>query len=152
MPRKSKRVLPGKRYPLNMRTTKELRDKIEKAATDSGRSLVQEVEFRLERSFQQQEIERGMKNTLDAWAEAYRHELKGEMQTMFEAFQRASGLIDGEIAAAAQRPKPKLSLLDLAQGAKEPSEQPKGGSEQPPDLRGTPDGTSEQLDRKEDAK
>jgi predicted HicB family RNase H-like nuclease len=58
MPPKSKRVLPGKRYPLNMRTTKELRDKIEEAATASGRSLVQEVEFRLEGSFWQQEIER----------------------------------------------------------------------------------------------
>src|SRR5436190_13781145 len=55
---KSKRVLPGKRYPLNMRTTKELRDKIEWAATVSGRSLVQEVESRLERSFQEEEIEK----------------------------------------------------------------------------------------------
>jgi predicted HicB family RNase H-like nuclease len=51
MPPKSKRVLPGKRYPLNMRTTKELRDKVDGAAMASGRSLVQEVEFRLERSF-----------------------------------------------------------------------------------------------------
>src|SRR5262249_14589966 len=58
MPPKSKRVLPGKRYPLNMRTTKELRDKIEEAAMVSGRSLVQEVEFRLERLFQQEEIEK----------------------------------------------------------------------------------------------
>lgn len=58
MPPKSKRVLPGKRYPLNMRTTKELRDKIEWAALASGRSLVQEVEVRLERLFQQEEIEK----------------------------------------------------------------------------------------------
>jgi uncharacterized protein (DUF1778 family) len=58
MPRKSKRVLPGKRYPLNMRTTKELRDKIEWAAVASGRSLVQEVEIRLERLFLQEEIEK----------------------------------------------------------------------------------------------
>jgi predicted HicB family RNase H-like nuclease len=58
MPPKSKRVLPGKRYPLNMRTTKELRDKIEWAATASGRSLVQEVEFRLEGLFQREEIEK----------------------------------------------------------------------------------------------
>jgi predicted HicB family RNase H-like nuclease len=41
-----------------MRTTKELRDKIEWAATVSGRSLVQEVESRLERSFQEEEIEK----------------------------------------------------------------------------------------------
>ena len=58
MPPKSKRVLPGKRYPLNMRTTKELRDKIEWAAMASGRSLVQEVEIRLEKLFQQEEIEK----------------------------------------------------------------------------------------------
>jgi hypothetical protein len=51
MPPKLKRVLPGKRYPLNMRTTKELRDKVDGAAMASGRSLVQEVEFRLQRSF-----------------------------------------------------------------------------------------------------
>jgi hypothetical protein len=50
MPRKSKAALPGKRHPLNMRTTKELREKIERAALASGRSLVQEVEFRLEQS------------------------------------------------------------------------------------------------------
>jgi hypothetical protein len=41
-----------------MRTTKELRDKIEWAATVSGRSLVQEVESRLERLFQEEEIEK----------------------------------------------------------------------------------------------
>jgi hypothetical protein len=41
-----------------MRTTKELRDKIEWAAMASGRSLVQEVEIRLEKLFQQEEIEK----------------------------------------------------------------------------------------------
>jgi Arc-like DNA binding domain len=110
MPPKSKRVLPGKRYPLNMRTTKELRDKIEEAAMASGRSLVQEVEFRLERSFRQQEIEREIKKTLDAQGRELRDELLGEMQKMLEAFQRARGLTDEEIAAAASRPK----LSDLA--------------------------------------
>jgi hypothetical protein len=40
-----------KRYPLNMRTTKSLRQKLEKAAAQSGRSLAQEVESRLEQSF-----------------------------------------------------------------------------------------------------
>jgi hypothetical protein len=51
MPPKAKRVAQGKRYPLNMRTTQELREKMEAAARMSGRSLVQEVEYRLERSF-----------------------------------------------------------------------------------------------------
>jgi hypothetical protein len=133
-----------------MRTTKELRDKIEEAAMASGRSLVQEVEFRLERSFRQQEIEREIKNALDAQKDSLRDELLGEMQKMLEAFQRARGLTDEEIAAAAQRPK--LSLLDLGQDTEEPSEQPKGESGQPRDLRGSPDDTSEQPDRKEDAK
>jgi uncharacterized protein (DUF1778 family) len=41
----------GKRYPLNMRTTKAVRDRLEAAARASGRSLTQEVEFRLEQSF-----------------------------------------------------------------------------------------------------
>jgi hypothetical protein len=127
-----------------------LRDKIEEAAMASGRSLVQEVEFRLERSFRQQEIEREIKNALDAQKDSLRDELLGEMQKMLEAFQRARGLTDEEIAAAAQRPK--LSLLDLGQDTEEPSEQPKGESGQPRDLRGSPDDTSEQPDRKEDAK
>jgi hypothetical protein len=35
-----------------MRTTRELREKLEKNAADSGRSLAQEVEHRLEQSFQ----------------------------------------------------------------------------------------------------
>ncbi len=41
----------GKRVPLNMRTTREIRGDLEKAAANSGRSLAQEVEHRLERSF-----------------------------------------------------------------------------------------------------
>ena len=45
-----------KRYPLNMRTTKSIRDRLESAANDSGRSLAQEVEYRLERSFETQEL------------------------------------------------------------------------------------------------
>ena len=41
----------GKRVPLNMRTTQEVRGRLEKSAADSGRSLVQEVEYRIERSY-----------------------------------------------------------------------------------------------------
>ncbi len=37
--------------PLNMRTTRKLRERLEKEAADSGRSLAQEVERRLEWSF-----------------------------------------------------------------------------------------------------
>ena len=41
----------GKRHPLNMRTTKELSDKLLDAAARSGRSLAGECEYRLEISF-----------------------------------------------------------------------------------------------------
>jgi hypothetical protein len=56
MPRKAVKTeargaAEGKRYPLNMRTTFELRSNLEAAAAASGRSLAQEAEFRLERSF-----------------------------------------------------------------------------------------------------
>ena len=45
----------GKRYPLNMRTTRKVRDMLEAAAGQSGRSLTQEVEFRLEQSLRDEE-------------------------------------------------------------------------------------------------
>ncbi|NNH32272.1 Arc family DNA-binding protein [Rhizobium sp. SEMIA 4085] len=45
-----------KRHPLNVRTTKEMRERIEAAAAASGRSMVQEVEFRLERSFDLEKV------------------------------------------------------------------------------------------------
>ena len=41
----------GKKSPLNMKTTAVLRAKLEAACGESGRSLVQEVEYRLEQSF-----------------------------------------------------------------------------------------------------
>jgi hypothetical protein len=44
------RYAEQKRYPLNMRTTKSVRERLERAAAKSGRSLAQEVERRLERS------------------------------------------------------------------------------------------------------
>lgn len=62
MPAKAK--LPpgeGKRVPLNMRTTREVRTKLELVAADSGRSLVQEVEHRLEQSFKEDESVGGMR-------------------------------------------------------------------------------------------
>lgn len=45
----------GKRFPLSLRTTKDVRDQLEAAAKRSGRSLAQEVEFRLERSFHEED-------------------------------------------------------------------------------------------------
>jgi hypothetical protein len=55
-PKSMKGETAGKRYPLNMRSTKELREQLERAAAQSGRSLVQEVEHRLERSFRDENV------------------------------------------------------------------------------------------------
>jgi hypothetical protein len=41
----------AKRFALNVRTTAAMRAQIEAAAAASGRSLAQEVEFRLQQSF-----------------------------------------------------------------------------------------------------
>jgi hypothetical protein len=59
-----KKPMEGKRYPLNMRTTKEMREKLERAARASGRSLVGEVEYRLERSFDRDEVVRLVADTV----------------------------------------------------------------------------------------
>jgi hypothetical protein len=40
-----------KRHPLGVRTTKALKEKLEAAAASTGRSVAQEVEYRLEESF-----------------------------------------------------------------------------------------------------
>ena len=53
MPRTTKPTGDGKRHPLNMRTTRETRERLEATAAANGRSLAQEVEARLERSFAQ---------------------------------------------------------------------------------------------------
>lgn len=47
----TKQRLKGKLYPLNMRTSYELRRQLEAAAAKSGRSLTREVEERLQQSF-----------------------------------------------------------------------------------------------------
>ena len=41
----------GKRYPLSLRTTREIRELLEQEAIMSGRSMAQEAEYRLQKSF-----------------------------------------------------------------------------------------------------
>jgi Arc-like DNA binding domain len=53
---KAKSAKGGKLHPLNMRTTQEVREWIERSAAASGRSLSAEVEARLERSFIEEQI------------------------------------------------------------------------------------------------
>lgn len=60
MPRKFKTAvdpsLGGKRFPMNTRTTAQTRRLIVRAARKSGRSLAQELEWRLEQSFLQERL------------------------------------------------------------------------------------------------
>lgn len=51
MPRTLAGQKSERRPPLSLRTTESLRQRLEENATRTGRSLAQEVEFRLERSF-----------------------------------------------------------------------------------------------------
>src|ERR1051326_2038547 len=67
MPRKATKTRKakgqtGKRFPLNIRTTFEIRESLERAAASSGRSLAQELEMRLERSFA---AEVGIQSTIE---------------------------------------------------------------------------------------
>jgi hypothetical protein len=52
---KARGAQEGKRYPLNMRTTFELRRQLEGAAARTGRSLAQEAEFRIEHTFRREQ-------------------------------------------------------------------------------------------------
>ena len=80
----------GKRYPLNMRTTVDIRRALESAANQSGRSLAQEAEFRLERSFAEESAYGGA-------------EMRGIALKMAAAFHTAG------MAAAASQGNPDLS-------------------------------------------
>lgn len=51
MPRTVSGERTKKRVPLSIRTTEEIRERLEAAALKSGRSITQEVEIRVEKSF-----------------------------------------------------------------------------------------------------
>jgi hypothetical protein len=80
---KKKDAETGKRYPLNMRTTFEMRQSLEAAAKRSGRSLAQEAEIRIEHSFANEA------RLLEALDLAYGRELSGLMFAMGEAIKDA---------------------------------------------------------------
>jgi hypothetical protein len=71
----------AKRVPLNMRTTPSLRTRLEDAAAESGRSLAQEVEARLEASFVSE----------DQLRERFG---SGELQAVFQMLAGATRLIE----------------------------------------------------------
>src|SRR4051794_3753717 len=72
----------GKRYALGFRTTKELRDSLQQAADSSGRSLAQEIEFRLEQTFAAESASVYFVERLVAVNEVYVDVMNRQMQSL----------------------------------------------------------------------
>jgi predicted transcriptional regulator len=53
---KARAAAPAKRLPLSLRVTPQLKAKLDAAAAETGRSQTQEIEFRLEQSFDRTEL------------------------------------------------------------------------------------------------
>jgi hypothetical protein len=81
----------GKRYNLGIRTTKELRDLLRKAAALSGRSVAQEIEFRLERSFERDE------SVKDAMTATFGDERLLSLFTTFADYGRSYSLAEQDV-------------------------------------------------------
>ncbi len=86
----------------------------------SGRSLVQEVEFRLERSFQQQQIAEELEGKLKAQADGLFEGWRKEQQQWRDKVKEELGITKEALAQRATEPKP--SLLDLAPFAESPED------------------------------
>jgi TraY domain-containing protein len=64
---------PGERVPMSFRVTPEFKAKLDRAADTNGRSLAQEIEFRLERSLDEE------RHLADALELAFEHQVAGLM-------------------------------------------------------------------------
>jgi predicted component of type VI protein secretion system len=97
MPRRAAKAgkkvpVKGKRYPLNMRTTFEVRQQLEVSAAASGRSLAQEAEYRIERAYLD------LRLMIEALGREYDPRLAGILFAVAEAM-KASGQHAGLVAA-----------------------------------------------------
>jgi len=89
MPRRAEKTsrrgaVAGKRYPVNIRTTFDVRSQLEAAAAASGRSLAQEAEFRIEQTFAAE------RSLIEALNFNYGPELAFMVQAIGEAMKLAS--------------------------------------------------------------
>lgn len=98
----------GKRHAVGIRTTKEIKDLLQRAANSSGRSVAQEIEFRLERSFDRQGL------LGEGLILAYGREAGDMIRIMAREFAR-NGRIGAQIARG-EPPKPSDDWLDNAFG------------------------------------
>jgi TraY domain len=110
MPRKAVEGA-GKRVPLNMKTTEAIRARLEAAAAASGRSLTHEVEYRVERSFDHDEMVSSVMETIEenSQLKVQIMELKAELEKLKSAGPDASDLeaiVEKAVARALKQTQP----------------------------------------------
>ena len=91
MPKRSTRLLSGKRITVNTRVTPELRSALEQASEASGRSLSHEIEHRLELAMRDGDAMRVIRETI-------RQEMRAEFaarQTSWQVQHTAPGSYSG---------------------------------------------------------
>jgi hypothetical protein len=122
--RPTKPPTPGERVALGLRVTADVKNKLEKAAVDNGRSLSQEAEFRLERSFEREalsaEIRQDLRTNLgdiqkklDRWEGKFWKEYFRKARERYEyAFARAG--VDPSTTVGSVKRKAEWSRLDDA--------------------------------------
>lgn len=95
-------VPTGKLRPLNIRTTAEIRQRLEEAARRSGRSLTQEVERRFERSFDREdELGDPRAAEIAHWIFAIGRRYFPDWTTNRKSFNKFVALIPGEMRSLA---------------------------------------------------
>jgi hypothetical protein len=80
---------PGERVPMSFRVTTAFKEKLDRAAQESGRSLAQEIEFRLERSLDQQS------HLVDAFELAFDRQVAGLILTIGAVIKRVQPVTPG---------------------------------------------------------
>lgn len=97
----------GKRHAVGIRTTKQLKDLLQRAADSSGRSIAQEIEFRLENSFREEDQSQlaGLLMTLE--------------KTMRDAGMHAGFISTGSYQGALDWFENPTALREAVEGARE---------------------------------
>lgn len=104
-------VKEAKRIPMSVRTTPALRGRIDHAAIMSGRSLAQEVEFRLELSFHDQD--RGYQKMMDFIEQVTGAISDGDTGSLLMTLSRAIAAIEKAQGVPWCSDKANLEAYDL---------------------------------------
>lgn len=106
-------VKEGRRVPLSLRTTQAVRARLDVAAIKSGRSLTQEIEFRLEKSLEQDDLLK-LYSSLSEYADRV-HGVIGNGNTGNLLMKIAQAIAEVEAAQGTEwcHPKADLSAYDM---------------------------------------